>query len=85
MRILEDGVKASETIVVWNPGLGENNKRSKDRPWLHSAPPGALALGPFENEYAWSDGYLASGGASWVARRKLRGMAQMYESHAGLP
>lgn len=59
-------MKANNTLILWTAG--------DENPTTGDAPPGSIAVGPLESDdVCWSHlhRYSGSGGAAYVARRKL--------------
>jgi hypothetical protein len=62
-------MKAAETLILWNAATAPGKE-----PW-GDGPPGGVAIGPLNNDCRL---YHASGGAAYVARRKLTGLPQQF-------
>ena len=65
-------MKAAKTLIAWS---------GADAALPHEAPSGSIAIGPLMQEGGrdWAQGYPCTGGAAYVYRRKLRGLAQQHE------
>jgi hypothetical protein len=70
-------IAAKNALIAWN-GADDGC----DRVASHPTPPGAVAVGPLLDDISrsdWSRPYSCTGGAAWVARRKLFGIAQQLQ------
>jgi hypothetical protein len=63
-------LKASETLIAWTPADSEPTGKT------FKAPAGSIAVGPIIDDWDWAYPYSCTGGAAWVHRRYLHGMAQ---------
>jgi hypothetical protein len=63
-------IKANNVLVAWN------GADDADQALIRGAPAGAVAVGPLlhDGEADWTAGYMCTGGAAEVDRRKMNGM-----------
>lgn len=63
-------MRAAETLILWNGALSPGEAPSE-----HWGPAGGIAIGPLDND---CNSYSCSGGAAYVARRKLTGLPPQF-------